>query len=69
MSDAHELATPEKSKGLELRNRWNDLCDAAAKQRDASKLLDIVEQINQVLHEREAERAGTATAAIPIEQK
>ena len=36
------------------RERWMDLCELAAKEQDPEKLLKLVQQINQMLEEKQA---------------
>ena len=35
------------------RERWMDLCELAAKEQDPEKLLKLVQQINQMLEEKQ----------------
>ena len=37
----------------ENRERWMDLCELAAKEQDPEKLLKLVQQINQMLEEKQ----------------
>ena len=37
----------------EKEERWMDLCRQAAVERDADRLMDIVDQINRMLYEKE----------------
>ena len=61
MNAADRLSTPEKSSDVDLRERWKILCEQASNERDSSKLSELVQQINEVQHEREAYRAATSS--------
>jgi hypothetical protein len=37
----------------EKKERWMELCDQAANEQDADKLLELVSQINELLEEKE----------------
>lgn len=37
----------------QTRERWMDLCELAAKEQDPDKLLHLVQQINQMLEEKQ----------------
>jgi len=37
----------------EKKERWMELCEQAANEQDASRLLEIVKQINDLLEEKE----------------
>ena len=41
------------------RELWMDLCAQAADEQDPEKLMQLVEQINQLLEEKEATPLGT----------
>jgi len=42
----------------ENEERWRDLCEAAAKEQDSERLLDLVRQINQMLADKERRLKG-----------
>jgi len=51
----------------EKEERWTELCRQAAVERDADRLVDIVDQINRMLYEKEQrlkkERQQNSSAA------
>ena len=44
----------------ENEERWRKLCEAAAKEQDSDRLLELVRQINQMLEEKERRLQGKA---------
>ncbi len=40
--------------------RWRKLCEAAAKEQDSDRLLELVRQINQMLDDKEQRLKGQA---------
>ena len=44
----------------ENEERWRKLCEAAAKERDSERLLELVRQINQMLDDKERRLKGQA---------
>ena len=42
----------------ENEERWRKLCEAAAKEQDSERLLDLVRQINQMLADKERRLKG-----------
>jgi len=44
-------------------NRWMDLCRQASLESNPAKLLKLVEEINKLLEEREADRSRKIKAA------
>ena len=42
----------------ENEERWRKLCEAAAKEQDSERMLDLVRQINQMLDEKERRLKG-----------
>jgi len=42
----------------ENEERWRKLCEAAAKEQDSERLLDLVRQINQMLDDKERRLKG-----------
>ena len=44
----------------ENEERWRKLCEAAAKEQDSDRLLELVRQINQMLQEKERRLQGKA---------
>jgi hypothetical protein len=41
-----------------VRKSWRELSEAAAREHDPEKLLELVEQLNRALEEEEAKRRG-----------
>jgi len=37
----------------ESGNKWRELCEKAAVERDPQKLMDLIDEINQMLEEKE----------------
>jgi len=44
----------------ENEERWRRLCEAAAKEQDSDRLLELVRQINQMLEDKERRLQGKA---------
>ena len=44
----------------ENEDRWRKLCEAAAKEQDSERLLELVRQINQMLDDKERRLKGQA---------
>ncbi len=44
----------------ENEERWRKLCEAAAKEQDSERLLELVRQINQMLGDKERRLKGQA---------
>jgi len=44
----------------ENEERWRRLCEAAAKEQDSDRLLELVRQINQMLEDKESRLQGKA---------
>ena len=42
----------------ENEERWRKLCEAAAKEQDSERLLELVRQINQMLDDKERRLKG-----------
>jgi hypothetical protein len=47
----------------DARERWKVLCEQAANEQDPAKLLEIVQNINQLLRERAARQMEILTSA------
>ena len=49
----------------ELRERWQKLCEQAAEEQDPQRLMELIEEINQLLETKEErllrETAGTGS--------
>ena len=45
----------------ENEERWRKLCEAAAKEQDSERLLELVRQINQMLDDKERRLKPQAT--------
>lgn len=46
------------------RERWQELCELAAKEQNSQKLAALIEEINRLLHEKDARlKAGVAERA------
>lgn len=67
----HVLATPVHSfppigkdapvTGSKRDEHWRELCRAIVQEPDAKRLMELVDELNQVLQEREEESKGTST--------
>ena len=44
----------------EVRERWMRLCEQAASEQDAEKLMELVSEINRILEEKERRLLGQA---------
>jgi hypothetical protein len=42
------------------KERWEQLCEQAAKERDPKKLVELVEEINRLLESKRARLAGNS---------
>jgi len=48
---------------LEKKEDWRELCRAASQERDPSRLLELVDQLNETLDAREAARSNASMDA------
>jgi len=46
----------------ETKERWRQLCEQAAVEKDAEKLLELVKEINRLLEEKERRLKGNRSA-------
>jgi hypothetical protein len=53
----------------QTKERWEELCEQAAVEQDPEKLLELIQEINEILLQKRRRLAGGGTAAGPDKAK